>query len=123
QLDDVPLALRQASSRLSTLIKSLPQLEHCAIASDMLPDWALLREREPDVFLILRARVRLACGRAVNDLLDELLARFAGVRQRPRLHSVEEVLQRPPQRFLVDGLLADGLIGVIGESGCGKSFL
>lgn len=124
RLDAVPLDTRRAYAILGPLLRDLPECDHLLLSQDALPAWRVLKEREPEIFLVYRAQVRSRCGRSVSDLLDQALAvPGTGARREIELLSPTELLARPVPIDLIRGMLpAKGLAMLFGESGCGKSF-
>jgi hypothetical protein len=122
KLSEHELAMQAAANCINNVIRALPEGEHLLIAPNVLRCWLALRKHEPQLFLLLRAKVKAVCGRVVVDLITDEMALVDGARTPLRGYSVAEILQRPHPIELVEGLIAAGIVLVYGESGCGKSF-
>lgn len=116
--------LRQAAAGLGALLRELPATDDLLLTSESQRWFRVLRDRNPEVYLVFRAAVRQKAGAHVTSLLDAYIGPPpSGPSKEVRLLTVSDLMLQPPPTWRVHGMIPDRGSGVIfGESGSGKSF-
>ena len=123
RIDACDATARGAVNTLAPVIRDLPATDDLLLSPQVATAWRTLRQHAPDTFLIYRSQVGRKCGRALVDLIDHHIGPPAtGAVREIRLLTPGDVRNRPLGSDIVQDVLpSQGLCGIIGGPGAGKS--